>query len=403
MPNPKSLISALALSASLGLLLPACSSDGTTRIGAVGGPGSSGGPGAPGAQGEPGPDGTNGEDGTDGVDGADGANGADGNFTVGDAGALSVGGLIGPNGLGGTGLLANTGDPANTNESLSALMTQTGGELSSASIFLASVIDETVPGGAPLVGTVLGVLDGTGQTLVQTANGDAYLVDGLLAAPGDLITATIGGATPIGSGDTEALIAISGFSDDQAQGSLLTVGGGSNGELLAADAGGALDLVSETLNIDMLDAGGTLNAVLPDQDLVSISGDSSLGLTIGDGLPVDGGVAIVDTAAGLFDGTDGLTGALDPILAGGGDLSGVLDPVLSGGDITGVLDPVLAGGGLTGALDPVLDPLAGGGDLTSVLDPVLEPVTGDDGLLGGALNGVTGEDGLLGGLLGGGE
>lgn len=403
MSKSRSIISALALSASLGFLLPACSSDGVTRVSAIGPQGSGGQNGQQGPQGEQGPagpQGPQGQAGADGTDGANGADGADGNVNLGDAGTLAVGGLVGPNGVAGTGLLANTGDPDNTNETLSAVLTQTGEEISSASVFIASAIDETVPGGVPLTGTVLGVLDETGQTLVQTANGDAYLVDGLLAAPGDLITATVGGARAIGSEDTDALIALNTLSEQADMGQLATVGVGSGGDLATADIGGLLDSVTSALNADPLDVGGTLNSILPDQDLVSISDDSSLGVTIADGLPGAENIAIVDTVTGGLDpvlgGTDGLTGALEPVLAGGG-LEGALDPVLD----------TLGGGDLGGGLDPVLDPLTGGGDLggglDGALDPVLDPLTGDDGLLGDALDPVTGEDGLLGGLLGGGN
>ncbi|MCK5745992.1 MAG: collagen-like protein [Oricola sp.] len=414
MSKSRSIISALALSASLGFLLPACSSDGVTRVSAIG-PGGAGqngqqGPQGPqGEQGPAGPQGPQGEQGPAGPQGAQGpagADGQDGNFNLGDAGALAVGGLVGPNGVAGTGLLANTGDPDNRNELISHILEQSGREVSSVAVFLAHISEKSAPGAAPITGTVVDVLHNTGQSLIMTANGDAYLVDGMLAAPGTLLTATLGGATLIGDVDVETLIGASVFSAAQLEGQLVTAGVGSAGDLATADVGGVIDLLAATLQIESPQIGATIDALLPDQDLIVIHSDSTLGVTVLDGLPVANNISVVDSLTGALGGTGGLGGALEPVLAGG-DVGGALDPALGGPDgLTGAIEPVLAGGEIGGALNPVLDTLGGGdlgGDLTGALDPVLEPVTGDDGLLGDALDPVTGEDGLLGGLLGGGN
>src|SRR3546814_7876906 len=72
-----------------------------------------------------------------------------------------------------------------------------------------------------LVGTVVGVVKSTGVALVQTGNGQQYLVDGLTAAPGQLVTATIGKATALGSPGASPLIGASILSPGQQNGRLL--------------------------------------------------------------------------------------------------------------------------------------------------------------------------------------
>ncbi len=392
MPKYASLVSPFALCASLGLVLSACSSDGAMRVGAIGPAGPAGAPGPQGEQGEAG------KNGTPGMQGQQGAQGDDGNLTLGDAGTLSVGGLVGPNGVAGTGLLANTGDPDNNNETWAWVGKEAGEELVEGSIFIAQMADETAPGGVPFSGAVLGVLEDTGQTLIQTSNGDAYLVDGLLAAPGSLITGTVADSRPIGSEDSEALIALSKFSEESEMGQLVSTGLGSGGELASADVSGLLDTTTQTLGAETLTLGETLNETLPGQDFVSIDPDSSLGFSIGDSAPVQEDIAAVGAVSDGFDG--GLAGALDPSLADGGDLGGALEGIAGGDDLTGAIEPVLAAGD---DLATTLD-IGGGEDLTGVIEPVLDPLAGDGDPLGDTLEGVTepAED-LLGGLLGGGE
>jgi len=102
---------------------------------------------------------------------------------------------------------------------------------------LANAVDSKLPGGTNLVGTVVGVVKSTGVALVQTGNGQQYLVDGLTAAPGQLITATIGKATAIGSPTASPLLGASLLSPTQTSGSLLTVGVGSGGQLVTVQPG----------------------------------------------------------------------------------------------------------------------------------------------------------------------
>lgn len=291
---------ALALSAASAFFISACSSNGTTRVASVGqtrmiekaGPQSS-----TAAQGEPGPQGMAGTD------------GRDGNVNLGGAGALATGGLIGPNGLAGTGLLANTGDPENSPELLSQGLIITGEQASlaaGAALYSANLVDDALPGGTPIAGTVLGVADNTGQALVQAGNGEIYLIDGLAAAPGDIITASIGDATAIGGGE-DSLIGLSVLSGDQQDGDLLAFGAGSGGDVASLDTaltGDVGDGVEETV--------GGVTAVIP------VSGD----------------------------------GGLDDL----GDLAGIIDPVSDAvddtlGDPLGGLDETAdSGEGLLGGL-----------------------------------------------------
>jgi len=206
------------------LALAACESSGSQRIGSVG---------ANGIAGPAGPAGPTGATGPAGPAGPAGAPG--GTLGLGDAGALAVGGLVGPNGVAGTGLLANTGDPSNVNPVIGGVLVKTGGlvnVVADKGLLLASAVDGKVPGGTNLVGTVIGVVKATGVALVQTGEGKQYLVDGLSAAPGQLITATIGKATALGSPGASPLIGASILSPGQTAGSLLTVGVGSGGQLV---------------------------------------------------------------------------------------------------------------------------------------------------------------------------
>ncbi|MBL8650974.1 MAG: hypothetical protein JNL35_11295 [Sphingopyxis sp.] len=164
------------------LALAACESSGHYRVGSVGPGGATG---AAGPAGPAGPTGATGPAGPVGPAGSAGANGV----ALGNAGALAVGGLVGPGGLAGTGLLANTGDPAHTNPVIAGVLVKSGSlvnVVADKGLLLASAVDGKLPGGTPLVGTVIGVVKATGVSLVQTGNGKQYLVDGLAAAPGQL-------------------------------------------------------------------------------------------------------------------------------------------------------------------------------------------------------------------------
>lgn len=211
------------------LLMTACESSGSYRVGSVGPAGPTG------AAGPAGPAGATGATGASGPAGPAGST-----LGLGDAGALAVGGLVGPGGLAGTGLLANTGDPAHTNPVIGGVLVKTGGlvnVVADKGLLLANAVDGKLPGGTPLVGTVIGVVKATGVTLVQTGSGKQYLVDGLTAAPGQLITATIGKATALGSPGASPLIGASILSPGQKAGSLLTVGVGSGGQLVTLQPG----------------------------------------------------------------------------------------------------------------------------------------------------------------------
>jgi hypothetical protein len=160
---------------------------------------------------------------------------------LGGAGALAVGGLVGPNGVAGTGLLANTGDPNTRLPVVSGVLVATGNTLTSVAgqgTILANVVDAHAPGGIPIAGQVIKVIDATGQALIRTGNGQEYLVDGLTAAPGALVNLTIGNAQVLGTASQSPVIGASLLSPTQSQGTALTVGVGTQGELLTLNSAG---------------------------------------------------------------------------------------------------------------------------------------------------------------------
>lgn len=296
--------------------LSACESSGNYRVGSVG---SGGATGAAGPAGPTGPAGATGATGPAGPAGPAGSG-----LGLGSAGALAVGGLVGPGGVAGTGLLANTGDPASTNPVIGNVLVKTGGlvnVIADKGLLLASAVDGKVPGNSNLVGTVVGVVKSTGVALVQTGSGQQYLVDGLAAAPGQLITATIGNATAIGSPTASPLIGASILSPGQQNGSLLTVGVGSAGQLVTLQPG----------------AGGNL------------LGGATGGLTGGttgnpSGTPVTLVSNVVSTATGaLAQVGGGVTGSTGGTPGGGAAVAPVT------GLVTGVTGTV---GGVLGGLKP---------------------------------------------------
>jgi hypothetical protein len=200
--------------------LGGCESNGTTRISSVGQRGLQGPQGAQGPQGPRGPAGSGG---------------------LGGAGALAVGGLVGPNGVAGTGLLANTGDPNNRLPIVSGVLVATGNTLTTVAgqgTILGTIVDAHAPGGIPIAGQVIKVVDATGQTLIRTGNGQEYLVDGLTAAPGSLVNLTIGNAHVLGTAGQSPVIGASLLSPTQSQGTALTVGVGTQGQLLTLNPTG---------------------------------------------------------------------------------------------------------------------------------------------------------------------
>ena len=346
---------ALALSAFCAFALPACTSHGSQKFSSVGAQGKQGPEGKQGAQGKQGDPGPQGEQGPSGADGADGA---DGNFNLGGAGMLATGGLIGPNGVSGTGLLANTGALGSAPAVLAGVQVKSGEIVNIAahkSMKVAKLVNHALPGTTPVTGAVIGVIVATGQTLVQSGNGEIYLIDGLTAAPGTLITATIGDAFAIGSPEAQSLIGGSIFSVNQVQGDFATLGIGSDGQLTTLDLDGVFD-------------GGLLDG----------------GLLAGADGPLGGVLSVPES---------GLTDIVDGVLGGGSPVAGIV-PVSGSGD-GGLLDGGLLDGGLLdgGILD---DGLLDDGLLDDGLGGVVDDTV--DGLLGG------GDDdcGLVGGLLGGG-
>lgn len=231
------MVASILIAAGSVLSLSACESNGTTRVGLVGPPGPAGAPGPQGPAGDPGPAGPAGPAGPSGSNGLPGLPGLD---TSGALGALAVGGLVGPNGVAGTGLLANSGDPENIHPAVAGVLVNTGGVVKGVgdkTATLAQIVDSNVPGAIPITGTVAQVIQATGQALVTTGNGEGYLVDGLTAAPGELVTLTVGTAKAVGGPDQTPLIGVSALSPTQTTGQVLTVGVGSGGELVTLQPG----------------------------------------------------------------------------------------------------------------------------------------------------------------------
>lgn len=237
-----------------------------------------------------------------------------------------MGGLVGPGGVAGTGLLANTGDPAHVNPVIGGVLVKTGGlvnVVADKGLLLANAVDGKLPGGTNLVGTVIGVVKSTGVALVQTGNGQQYLVDGLTAAPGQLITATIGKATALGSPNVSPLIGASILSPTQKTGSLLTVGVGSGGQLVTLGNG----------------ANGNL--------LGGLTGGLTGGVTGGNpGQPAGTPVAllgnVVNTTTGAVSQvTGGLTGGLTGGAGNGGTGGNAVGGLVQG--VTGTVGGLLGG------------------------------------------------------------
>ncbi|MGH6696888.1 MAG: hypothetical protein ACREBX_16560, partial [Sphingopyxis sp.] len=234
---------------------------------------------------------------------------------LGSAGALAVGGLVGPGGVAGTGLLAGTGDPASTNPVIGGVLVKTGGlvnVIADKGLLLASAVDGKVPGNTNLIGTVVGVVKSTGVALVQTGSGQQYLVDGLAAAPGQLITATIGKATAIGSPSASPLIGASILSPGQQNGSLLTVGVGSAGQLVTLQPGAGGNLLGGVTG--GLTGGTTGNPAATPVTLVSNVVTTATGALAQVGGGVTGGTAgggtAVDPVTGLVTGVTGTVGGV---------------------------------------------------------------------------------------------
>ena len=305
-------LTTLLSSAVLVIGVSACESNGTTRISRVGQNGLQGPAGPAGPQGSQGPAGPQGPQGPAGQAGA-------GGLGLGSAGALAVGGLVGPNGVAGTGLLANTGDPNNRLPVVSGVLVASGNTLVSVAgqgTILANIVDAHAPGAIPLVGTVVGVVQATGQALIRTGNGQEYLVDGVTAATGQLVNLTVGNAHVLGSASQSPLIGVSALSPNQSQGTALTVGVASNGELL-------------TLN-NSATGGGSQPGSNPLQGVVgTVTGVLSGGTGQAGSNPLQG---VVGTVTGVLPGGTG-TGTSNPVAPVQGVIQGVT------GGLTGGLLP----------------------------------------------------------------
>lgn len=275
------------------LALAACESSGSYRVGSVGATGPTG---ATGPAGPAGPAGSG--------------------LGLGDAGALAVGGLVGPGGVAGTGLLANTGDPASVNPVIGGVLVKSGGlvnVIADKGLLLASAVDSKLPGDTELVGTVVGVVKSTGVALVQTGNGQQYLVDGLTAAPGQLVTATIGQATALGSPGASPLIGASILSPGQQNGSLLTVGVGSGGQLVTLQPGTGGNLLGGAAG--GLTGGGTAGTpvTLVSNVVTTATGALSQVTSGATGGAADGdGNAVTGLVTGVTDTVGGVLGGLKP-------------------------------------------------------------------------------------------
>lgn len=331
------------------LALAACESSGSYRVSSVGTTGTTGATGAAGPQGAAGPAGPAGANGAPGATGAAGSGG----LALGNAGALAVGGLVGPGGLAGTGLLANTGDRASTNPVIGGVLVKTGGlvnVVADKGLLLANAVDSKLPGGTNLVGTVVGVVKNTGVALVQTGNGQQYLVDGLAAAPGQLITATIGKATALGSPGASPLIGASILSPGQTSGSLLTVGVGSGGQLVTVQPGSGGNLLGTLTSPAGGATGGAVGnpVALVNATVTTVTGALS---QVGGGATDGGAGGAIGSPVALVGSTvTTVTGALGQLTGGaaGGATDGGGGNALTG-VTTGVTGTV---GGLLGGLKP---------------------------------------------------
>ncbi|MXO64586.1 hypothetical protein [Altericroceibacterium endophyticum] len=281
--------------------------------------------------------------------------------------ALAAGGLVGEEGVAGTGLLANTGDPENTNPVVSGVLVATGETVTTVAdgtSQIATLVDGALPGGeTSIVGRVVSTVDRTGQALVDTGNGQAYLVDGLTAAPGDTVSIALGEAT-IGEPTNDSLIGVSALSNSQPDASLASVGVASGAESDSALLG--VSALSESQNDgQLLTAGVASNGEFLTLESPALQqGESN---------------ALSNTVNGVTDTVNDVASGLTQGASSGDGLSNTLDGVTNG----------LEGAGSGGSGNALGDTVQG------VTDGVGNTV---EGLTGGSSNG-----GLVGGLLGGGQ
>ncbi|TZG24653.1 hypothetical protein FYJ91_18725 [Sphingomonas montanisoli] len=148
---------------------------------------------------------------------------------------MPVPGLIGPGGVADTGLLPNVGNPSNPGP-LGPVLVQAGNAVlgvESQTPTLVQAVDNAVPGSVPIVGTVAQVIKSTGQALVETGNGQQFLVDGLTGAVGQAVSLNVLGKDILPAG-ANPLVGVSLASATQNAGRLATVGVDAAGNLVNA-------------------------------------------------------------------------------------------------------------------------------------------------------------------------
>jgi len=337
----------------LALSLSACESSGTRRIASIGPAGPQGPAGSQGPAGPQGPSGPQGIAGAAGLPGLDGLPGTDALPGVGPAiDALAVGGLVGPDGIAGTGLLANAGDPGNINPTIAGVLVMTGETVKTVSgttQTLATLVDGVLPGETSITGRVVNVVEKTGQVLVDVGQGKGYLVDGLTAAPGDVVTLALGNHDAVG-GSASPLVGVSVASSLQPNGELLAAGIASTGP--AANNG----LIGVSALSDNQNQGKFLTlGVASGGELLTLAPGSGTGAGAGAGGLVGG---VVQTLSGVLTPANG-GGAPGLGDAGGlvGGVVGTVTGVLTPGEGSGTPTPDGAAGGVVGGVQGLLSNL----------------------------------------------
>jgi hypothetical protein len=148
---------------------------------------------------------------------------------------VALPGVVGAGGVADTGVLANTGNPSNPGPLGPVLVTAGNAVLGAGSQTptLVQAVDSTVPGSVPIAGTVVKVVEGTGQALVDAGNGNGYLVDGLTAAVGQAVSLNVLNKDVLPAGSAP-LAGVSLASATQNVGTLATVGADAAGNLVKA-------------------------------------------------------------------------------------------------------------------------------------------------------------------------
>ncbi len=139
-------------------------------------------------------------------------------------------------------------------------------------------LNENAPNSAPVTGTVTQLLASTGQALVRSGDGSSYLVDGLRAAPGSAVTIGAGAGTLVGGPGSNPLLGVNVLNPTPTSGSLATLNGGTNGNLLSANvpANGAL---ATTPGAASGATGGLINANANGSQVLG-SGPSTIGASV---------------------------------------------------------------------------------------------------------------------------